>query len=161
MLLNQIWGHNFCIEVVHKIFCFPLNNCQKWSKKYKKWSNQRQCAQPFVTDGNLVITKLMQIIGLIGGALSGKTLFIEGAWLCFDYPLWILELHLSRKGTASLKNVKSLGYTFTWTVSVTLSEIWDPQIGSTFCKLATNPGWLVVASLKNLTHKKLKWGKVK
>ena len=48
---------------------------------------------------------------------------------------------------------------FTWTVSVTLSEIWDPQMGSTFCKLAKNPGWLVVASLKNLTHKKLKWDK--
>ena len=70
-----------------------------------------------------------------------------------------------------LRNVKMVPFTkyfwistelfVTWTVSVTLSEIWDPQIGSTFCKLATNPGWLVVASLKNLTHKKLKWGKVK
>ena len=29
----------------------------------------------------------MQMYGLIGGALSGKTLFIEGAWLCFDHRL--------------------------------------------------------------------------
>ena len=38
---------------------------------------------------------------------------------------------------------------------MTLRGIWDPQMGSTFCNVATNPGWLVVASLKNLTHKKL------
>ena len=35
--------------------------------------------------------QLMQIIGLIGGALSGKTLFTEGAWLCFDHRLYELK----------------------------------------------------------------------